>query len=85
MKRPFSKVIVSIAAGGVLLLYLSSQAISFKAGNNGEKVVWSVEAKSIDWKPAALSLVCLAALYTGRIDWVIDAAEDAVKRFGSKD
>lgn len=76
---------LSVATGAVLITYLSSHAINFRLTNQDDRIVWSVEAKSIGWEPAAFSVLCLAMLYTGRIDWVIDTAESMAQRLKGKD
>jgi ABC-type lipoprotein release transport system permease subunit len=73
--RIFTRAIITIAALGTIGGYLISHGLSIKVKNDREAIVWAIETNKIDWQPIVVSSVVLAALYTGRIDWVIDAAE----------
>jgi ABC-type lipoprotein release transport system permease subunit len=78
--RIFTRAIVTIAAIGTIVGYLGSHGLSVKVQADRESMAWTVETKAIEWQPIAVSSLILAALYTGRIDWVINVAEHWAKR-----
>lgn len=73
--RRTSRAIITVAALATLGGYFASHAIAIKIEGDGDKIVWAIEGKSVPWEPAAITAITLASLYTGRIDWVINAAE----------
>jgi len=73
--RFFTRAIVTIAALTTIGGYLGTNGLSIKVKGDRGAIVWTVETTAIDWHPIVVSSVILAALYTGRIDWVIDTAE----------
>ena len=73
--RFLTRAIVTIAALTTIGGYLATNVLSVKVKGDRGAVVWTVETTAIDWHPIVVSSVILAALYTGRIDWVIDTAE----------
>jgi hypothetical protein len=79
-----TRAIVTIAALGTIGGYLGSNGLSIKVRGDQGAVTWTIETNKIDWQPIAVSSLILAALYTGRIDWLIDVAEHWAKRAASK-
>lgn len=73
--RPFTQAIVTIAALATIAEYLISHGLAVSVRSDRGEITWTIETKEIEWQPIAISSLILAALYTGRIDWVIDAAE----------
>jgi hypothetical protein len=73
--RRTSRVLITVAALATLSGYFVSHAVAIKIESDGDKIVWAIEGKSVPWEPAAITAVTLASLYTGRIDWIINAAE----------
>lgn len=73
--RIFTRAIVTIAALGTIVGYLGSHGLSVKVQADRDAMAWTLETKAIEWPPIAVSSLILAALYTGRVDWLIDAAE----------
>jgi hypothetical protein len=83
--RIFTRAIITIAALVTIGEYLISHGLSVKIKGDRESIVWEIETTKIDWQPIAITSVILAALYTGRIDWVIDAAEKWADRDAKDD
>lgn len=85
MKPRFAtRAIVTIAALGTIGGYLGSNGLSIKVRGEQGAVAWTIETTAIEWQPIGVSSLILAALYTGRIDWVIDAAEKWARRDAKK-
>lgn len=78
IRHPITKTILFLSAIGVMSAYVLSSGVTIRAASDGDKLTWSVETKAIDWQPIAAATVLLAAIHTGRIDWIIDAAERRV-------
>lgn len=83
--RRITRVIITIAALATIGEYLISHGLSIKIKGDRESITWTIETTKIDWQPIAISSLILAALYTGRIDWVIDTAEKWADRDAKKD
>jgi hypothetical protein len=78
--RLATRAIVTIAALGTIVGYLGSNGLSIKVSSNQGELTWTAETTPIEWQPIGVSSLILAALYTGRIDWVINVAESWAKR-----